>query len=401
MPDGILPKTSAIPAAPTPAQVAQWLRENLSAFLSNMVNPGAPERDLTGTPLAASAFAPAAELGLLGYLVPSECGGAGGQRRTFGLILEQLGHACEELEYASLLSMYADIPAVIAGTGRADLIESHVRPMMAGQRFGTFAYTERTDAFDFSCRVTARPHGFEADGVKVLQTGGHLADVFLTYVRDESNDLRLFLIERGDPGVTVEPVPTTGFRAAGLTRLTLNRVPLTENRQLVRVDGLSHAQMFLNQRRLFVACPMVGRMKAILEHCATHLGGVVRHGQPVTGFQLVQAKLGRMRIRYETARAVLHDALDRLGDSDHNELFDPVISAAKYTVVENAIALAMDAINLTGWMGYSRELPYERYLRGFMGGIAGQTAQDVLEVLLGNDVIARAEFGRHFEGAFS
>lgn len=40
----------------------------------------------------------------------------------------------------------------------------------------------------------------------------------------------------------------------------------------------------------------------------------------------------------------------------------------------------MDAVHLTGWMGYSRELPYERYLRRFMGGIAGQTAQDVLEI---------------------
>jgi alkylation response protein AidB-like acyl-CoA dehydrogenase len=375
------------------------VREHLGGFLSNVVNPGAAGRDLTATPLPAAAFTPAAKAGLLGHLVPESHGGSGGDRRAFGLILEQLGYACEELEYASLVSMYADIPAVLAGTGRTDLTDTYIRPMIAGERFGTFAYTERTDAFDFSCRVTTAGDGFEANGVKVLQTGGHLADVFLTYLRDDSNDLRLFLIERDDPGVAVEPVPTTGFKAAGLTRLTLHRVRMEKDRQLVSVDGLSHAQMFLNQRRLFVACPMVGRMRAILEHCAGHLAGVVRHGQPVTGFQVVQAKLGRMRIRYETSRAVLHDALGRLGTDSHNELFDPVVSAAKYTVVDNAIALAMDAINLTGWMGYSRELPYERYLRGFMGGIAGQTAQDVLEILVGNDVIAAGEIGRQLEGA--
>jgi alkylation response protein AidB-like acyl-CoA dehydrogenase len=381
------------------SSAAAWVRTHLGDFLSNVVNPGAAGRDRTGTPLPAGAFAPAARAGLLGHLVPESHGGGGGDRRAFGLILEQLGYACEELEYASLISMYADIPAVIATTGRRDLTESHIRPMIAGERFGTFAYTEHTDAFDFACRVSRTGDGFEANGVKVLQTGGHLADVFLTYLRDDGDDLRLFLIERGDHGVTVEPVDTTGFRAAGLTRLTLDRVRLANNRQLVAVDGLSHAQLFLNQRRLFVACPMVGRMRAILEHCAGHLAGVIRHGQPVTGFQLVQAKLGRMRIRYETSRAVLHDALGRLGTGGHNELFDPVVSAAKYTVVDNAIALALDAVNLTGWMGYSRELPYERYLRGFMGGIAGQTAQDVLEVLLGNDVITSSEISRHLEGA--
>jgi alkylation response protein AidB-like acyl-CoA dehydrogenase len=366
--------------------------------LSDVVNPGAADRDAAGTPLTAAAFAPAAVAGLFGYLVPAAHGGAGGDRRTFGLILEHLGHACEELEYASLVSMYADIPAVIAAAGRPDLTDRYVLPMITGKRFGTMAYTERTDAFDFGCRVIAAGGGFEVTGDKVLQTGGHLADVFLTYVRDDRDDLRAFLIERGDPGVTVEPVPTSGFKAAGLTRLTLDRVSLDAGRQLVRVDGLSHAQLFLNQRRLFIACPMVGRMRAILEHCARYLSGVIRHGQPVNGFQAVQARLGRMRIRYETSRAVLHDALDRLGAGDYNGLFDPVISAAKYAVVDNAIALAMDAVHLTGWMGYSRELPYERYLRGFMGGIAGQTAQDVLEILLGNDVITQSEFGRHLEG---
>lgn len=388
-----------IPDAPSSQQIAEWVRAHLSGFLSDVVNPGAADRDATGTPLTATAFTPLAASGLLGYLVPAGHGGAGGDRRTFGLILEHLGHACDELEYPSLVSMYADIPAVIAGVGRPDLINRYVQPMIAGKRFGTFAYTERSDAFDFGCRVVEVDNGFEVTGVKALQTGGYLADVFLTYARDEGDDLRLLLVERGDPGVAVEPVPTAGFRAAGLTRLTLDRVRLDACRQLVRVDGLSHAQMFLNQRRLFIACPMVGRMSAIVEHCARHLTGVIRQGQPVTGFQAVQAKLGRMRIRYETSRAVLHDALDRLGNDEYNELFDPVISAAKYTVVDNAIALAMDAIHLTGWMGYSRELPYERYLRGFMGGIAGQTAQDVLEILLGNDVITRSEFGRSREEA--
>lgn len=389
---------SAIPGAATPDQVHEWVRDNLAPFLRASVNPGAAERDATGTPLPADAFGPAAGLGLLGALVPVEHGGTGGDRRTFGMLLEQVGYFCEELEYASLLSMYADIPAVISATGRADLVERYVEPMVRGRCFGTFAYTERTDAFDFQCRTRHDGDGYVIDGEKCLQTGGHLADVFLTYTRSEHDDLQLFLIERDDPGVRVEPVATSGFRAAGLTRLTLDGVRLPESRMLVRVDGLSHAQLFLNQRRLFVACPMVGRMRAIVESCADHLGGVVRHGQQLPQYQAVQAKLGRMLIRYETARAVLHDALSRCAAGAHNPLFDPVISAAKYTIVENAIAVGMDAVHLTGWLGYSRELPYERHLRGFMAGIAGQTSQDVLEILLGNEVVTRSVLARHLRG---
>jgi alkylation response protein AidB-like acyl-CoA dehydrogenase len=122
---------------------------------------------------------------------------------------------------------------------------------------------------------------------------------------------------------------------------------------------------------------------------------VIRYGTPLTQQQAVQAKLGRMFVRCETARAVLHDALGRWGAPTRSALFDPTSTAAKYTIVESAIALAQDAIYLTGWRGYSDALPYERMLRAFMSGIAGQTAQDVIELLLGNQVVAQQELLQH------
>lgn len=385
-------------ATATPEQVHAHVRSNLGPFLVEKVNPGAAERDEHATPLPAEVFRDPASRWMLRFLLPSELGGSGGDRRIFGLLLEYIGYFCEELEYASLLSMYADIPTIIAAAGRKHLTDKYAGPMSRGECFGTFAFTERTDAFDFRCRAVRHGTTYLVDGEKCVQTGGHLADVFLTYARDERDDLKLFLIERDDPGVRVDPLQGAGFRAAGLTRLTLEQVPVPESRLLVAADGLSHAQRFLNDRRLFIACPMVGRMKAIIESCALHLAGVVRHGKPLTQQQAVQAKLGRMIIRYEGARALLHDGLGRYAGGGRNELFDPVASAAKYTVVENAIAVAMDAVRLTGWLGYSRELPYERYLRCFMGGIAGQTPQDVLELLLGNDVIAQSELAQQLKG---
>jgi alkylation response protein AidB-like acyl-CoA dehydrogenase len=140
---------------------------------------------------------------------------------------------------------------------------------------------------------------------------------------------------------------------------------------------------------------MVGRMRGILASCADHLGHVIRYGVALSQQQAVQAKLGRMFIRCETARGVLHDALNHWAASERNPLFDTTSTAAKYTIVENAIALAQDAIYLTGWQGYSNALPYERMLRAFMSGIAGQTAQDVIELLLGNQVVAQSELLKH------
>src|SRR3954471_1865170 len=378
----------------SPDAAQQLVRDRLSEHFTTVVNPGAPERDQRGVPLDAAMLRPLAELGLFGFLLPPALGGSG-DRRAFGLVLEQIGYYCDELELASLLSMYADVTSVIAAIGRADLVNEYVVPMSQGRRFGTFAYTEQTDALSFACRAVKRRDRHVIGGHKCLQTGAHLADVFLTYVRDDHDDLQLFLIERGDPGVRIEPVATAGFRAAGMTRLELRHARLAGAPLLVGVDALSHAQRFLNDRRLFIACPMVGRMRSILRTCSEHLGEVIRYGAPLTQHQAVQAKLGRMFVRCETARAVLHDALNRWIAGARNPLFDPTSSAAKYTIVESAIALAQDAIYLTGWQGYSDALPYERMLRAFMSGIAGQTAQDVIEVLLGNQVVAQQELLQH------
>jgi alkylation response protein AidB-like acyl-CoA dehydrogenase len=385
---------SLLPNASSPEVVKHFVRTELAEYLSTVINPGAAERDARSLPFEASVFEPLARLGLFAFLLPRELGG-GGDRRTFGLILEQIGYFCDELELAALLSMYADVASVIAATDRSDLRATYVVPMSRGQLFGTFAYTEQTDALNFASRAVKRGNRYVLNGEKCLQTGGHLAGVFLTYVRDEHDDLKLFLLERNDPGMHIETVPTAGFRAAGLTRLELRDVEVPEQRILVRVDALSHAQRFLNDRRLFVACPMVGRMQSMLNTCAEHLGTVVRYGAPLTQQQAVQAKLGRMFARTQASRAVLHDALQRATAGDRNQLLDATSTAAKYTIVENAIALAVDALYLMGWKGYSTTLPYERMLRGFMSGIAGQTSQDVIELLLGNHVVTEVQISSH------
>src|SRR6185295_15866181 len=154
----------------SPELARRFVQRELAEHFTTVVNPGAPERDLRGAPLDALAFQPLAALGLFAFLLPRELGGLG-DRRAFGLVLEQIGYYCDELEVASLLSMYADVASVIAATGRADLIDSHVIPMSRGIRFGTFAYTEHSDALSFSCRAVKHRDRYVVRGEKCLQTG--------------------------------------------------------------------------------------------------------------------------------------------------------------------------------------------------------------------------------------
>jgi alkylation response protein AidB-like acyl-CoA dehydrogenase len=383
------PGVARLPPAATPAEVGEYAAAELAGFLATEVNPGAPQREEDREVVPRAAFTAAARIGLLNYLLPRDVGGLGGSRRVFGLLLEQLGSLCDDMAFPFMLSMYADIPTVVLAAGRPGLVERYVRPMAAGDVLGTFAFTDFGDAFEFQTRAVRKGDQWVVSGVKCLQTGGALADVFVTYARDESDDLRVLLVDREDPGVSTVPVTTMGIRSGGLTQLTLDEVVLPADRDLSGPDGLADAQMFLNSRRLFQVCPLVGAMRRMIEVSVRHLDGVIREGRPLTQAQAVQGRLGTMYAKYLTSQVVLHDALDRMGRGDVNAVYDPVISAAKYVVTENAVDVGERAIRLTGWRGYSTVLPLERMFRAVLASVTGQTAQDILEINLGVIAMSR------------
>ena len=137
-----------------------------------------------------------------------------------------------------------------------------------------------------------------------------------------------------------------------------------------------------------MVCAYPGRMAAMLAECSAHLATVIREGVPVTAFQNVQARLGRMFAQTKAAQVLLRAALDHWVSPACNEVFDAHTVAAKYSIAELAIQTARDAVYVTGWQGYSDRLHFERDLRSFMGAVAGQTTQDKLELLLGTNLVA-------------
>jgi alkylation response protein AidB-like acyl-CoA dehydrogenase len=87
---------------------------------------------------------------------------------------------------------------------------------------------------------------------------------------------------------------------------------LPVDRDLSGPDGLADAQMFLNSRRLFQVCPLVGTMRRMIEVSVRHLDTVIREGRPLTQSPAVQGRLGSMYAKYLTSRVILHDARPRL-----------------------------------------------------------------------------------------
>jgi alkylation response protein AidB-like acyl-CoA dehydrogenase len=358
------------------------VERRFGSFIRDRVNPGAPERDRANEPLPRELVAEAGRLGLLGFCLPREVGGEGRDRFEWGIVVEEVARRSTDTALASIIDLNAGVAELLLGAGRADL----ARRMAAGLMVCPPAAYESRDPFDYLTIATASGEGWALDGCKPFVGGAVFADAFLVYARErESGDILALLVERGDAGVAVDPLPTMGLRSIGFGSLGLHGVRLGEERLVVAADALSTMNTYLRNRRLVTACAVVGHMRALFDSCVLSLGDRQRAGRSVLEFPNVQRTVGEMFTAVESSRAMVHHALETTyGPRD--QYFDPVATAAKEFVAEQAIKVGIAAMSLHGGEGYMSRHPWERFMRDALGLIGGQGAQEMLLIQLGQHV---------------
>ncbi|GHE38234.1 acyl-CoA dehydrogenase FadE13 [Streptosporangium violaceochromogenes] len=363
-------------------QAAESVRAQWGELLQE-IGTSAADRYSTGAAPPRELFAAAGAAGLHGLFLPAALGGRDADAVTWGAALEEIGYLCEDPAFPLLLSIHTSIAFLVAETGVPRLVHSYALPMARGQCVPALAFSEGTDLFSMRTRATASGSGFKLSGHKEFITGGMIADVFLTYASTERGDLVACLVEAADKGVEVTATDGFGLRTAGPAQLTLTDVSVPAERVVALTDGLSNAQTFLNSRRLSIASYVPGQMRMLLERTVTQLHKRVRYGQSLMNLPNVQAAVGRMYVALETSRAMAHRAQEHLDRGAAHPVFDPVISAAKHQVTEQALALADEAFRVLGGHAYYGDPRYGMYLRDHFGLIAGAGTQDLLEINLG------------------
>lgn len=353
------------------------------------------ERDEARLPPPAELMDALATAGLHRLSLSPAIGGAGADVLTWGIVLEQIGYRCADSALPMIINHTIDIARFIEESGRGDLIEKYAKPIGQGAISAGIAYTEDADAWSFTTLLRRKGDDFVLSGFKSYVTAGAMSDVFLVYALDESGDMVACLVERDDPGVTVTPAAPLGMRTAGATSLTFEDVPLTAERILEPSDGLTHAQRFLSNQRLWITCAPLGRAQRILEDCATWLSGSIRYGEPVAGLKNVEATLGRMYVAIESTRSMLYRALTHVGAGHAEPVFDPLLSAAKCFAADQIRFVLESAFRVMGGQGFYGTPHLGRYLRDFSGLPIVAGTNDILEINLGAGVVARSP--RHTE----
>lgn len=372
--------------------LAALVHDRWGALLAR-VNSDASERYEAGEPLPRWFAKAAADAGLTSFALPREAGGEGAGPRAWGRVLEEIGYLCEDDAVPYTVSMQAGIVTALleadrSTADRSEPARQYVPPIVAGTSLAALAYSEDADPFALVTQLHSTRDGYRLTGHKTHVSGAALADVFLTYARDDNGDMVALIVERDDPGVEFGPTASLGHRTNGPRTMTFHHTPVPAARIVTATDGLGHAQRFLNTRRLVAACGPLGRARALLERCIHRLATTARYGRPLCEMPNVQGALGRMYIALQAAQAMLHRAFDRAESGRSDPLFDPVITAAKYFVVEQVRYVADQAVRVLGGHSCYGDPRYGRALRDFTDLVVAAGAQDTLEVLLGTTSIS-------------
>lgn len=349
------------------------LREGVVRFARESLNEGLIERDERGE-FNREGWKKCAELGIHGLPVPAEYGGMGLDALTTVGVLESLGYGCEDngLWFSINAHMWTlEIPLLGFGTDEQKL--RYLPRLCSGELIGANAMSEPNAGSDaYRLTTTAEKSGdhYLLRGSKTFVSNGPIADLFLVFATvDPSlgpNGVTGFLVERGTPGLSVgKPIHKMGIRTSPMCELFFDDCSIPEVNRLGREGAgkMLFADSMTWERGCILA-GAVGAMERLLEKSIKYANERVQFGQPIGKFQLVASKIVDMKLRLETARAMLYQAAwqKARGRSVYLEA-----ALAKLYISESWIECARHAVQIHGGYGYMVEYGVERELRDALG----------------------------------
>ncbi len=310
------------------------------------------------------------EMGLFGYALPREYGG-------LGLTTEEQMHVSFELCYASpVFRSYVGTNNGIGGMGividgTPAQKERYLRRLAAGEIIGSFALTEPDNGSDAGgLKTFARRDGdhYVINGTKRYITNAPEASIFTLMARTDASKkgaagVSAFIVERDTPGLTTAPPDRKmGQRGSHTSDVILQdvRVPTSALIGGVEGQGFKTAMKVLDRARLNIAAVCVGIAQRMLDETLAYAMQREQFGQPIAGFQLVQAMLADSKTEIYAARCMTLDAA-RLADDGANIATEA--SCAKLFASEMCSRVADRCVQVHGGAGYMQEYPIERLYR--------------------------------------
>jgi alkylation response protein AidB-like acyl-CoA dehydrogenase len=347
------------------------IRQAARNFAQKEIAPVAAEFDESGD-FPSKTIKKMGEMGFMGIEVPEEYGGAGMDTLAYVLALEEI---CKvDAAHGTIMSVNNSLFCNgIMKFGTEAQKKKFVIPVASGKAIGAYSLTEPmsgSDAGTMRSRAVRDGEVYVINGRKSWVTSGPVAEYVVTFTMTDPEKkhrgISAFLIESDKPGfVRGKKEPKLGIRASATSEILFEdyRCP-AENRLGGEGEGFKIAMAVLDAGRIGIAAQALGIAEAAYEASVQYAQEREAFGSKIGEFQGISFKIADMKTRIEAARLLVYNAaLAKERAKTTGERFTHEAAMAKLFASETAMFAAHTAVQIHGGMGYSKELPVERYFR--------------------------------------
>ena len=360
------------------------IRDTVRDFIQREVMPLEPEvlrNERAGRPGVERAVIRELQLkarrsGFWGVLTPEEYGGMDLGPVMAAIIAMETGRTFVPFQFGGA----ADNILYFANDEQK---QRYLIPTIEGERISCFAITEPGAGSDArSIRSSARRDGgdFVINGEKTFITNGNEADFVMVFAVVPDAGVTCFLVDR-DMGWKSEPIPTMG--EWGPASLVFDDVRVPADSVLGEVGGgFDLAMAWIRRGRFMIPARAVGSAERLLQMAIDY--AKIRHsmGQPIAGYQAIQWQIADSQVEIESAKwLTLYAAWREQQGLDGRH----AASIAKLNGAVMANNVVDRVLQIHGGMGYTKELPIERWYRELR----------LLRIYEGTDEIQRRTIARN------
>lgn len=345
----------------------EMLRKMVRDFAEREVEPTAAERDEEER-FDRSIFDQMAELGLTGIPWPEEYGGIGADYVSYCIAVEELSRVCAStgVTLSAHISL-ASWPIYTYGTEEQK--KKFLTKLATGEALGAYALSEPGAGSDVaSMRMTAKKDGFDyvLNGNKVWITNGEVGDIYIVFAKtdDEAGHkgISAFIVEKGMKGFSFgKKEKKLGIRSSPTTELIFEnfRVP-AKNMLGEEGEGFMIAMKTLDGGRNGIAAQALGIAQGALDASIAYAKEREQFGKPIAHNQGISFKLADMATDVEAARLLTYQAawLESNGKPYGKES-----AMSKLFAGDAAMRITVEAVQIFGGYGYTKDYPVERYMR--------------------------------------
>ncbi len=310
------------------------------------------------------------EMGVFGITFPAERGGLGLSFETYSAVIEEIARGWMGL--AGIINTNVIDGWIIDAHGTEEQKARFLPGLASGELQGCFTITEPNAGSDAQAiRTTAARDGddYVLNGNKLFVTNGDRGDVFLAMTKTDPDasprhrGISAFLVEKGTPGFSVaRTIDKLGYKGPETAELFLEDARVPAANLLGGEEGRGFQQMIsgLEIGRINVAARATGVAQAAFDHAIVYAQQRETMGKPIAEHQAVQLKLAEMATKIRAARLLTRDAA-RKKDSGRRSDLD--VGMAKLFATEVALECTLESMRVHGGIGYTKELPVERFYR--------------------------------------